>query len=138
MWAREKLTKIQTTSRLDGSWPEVRSKMSTQSQREANSNGIQSNPSWTLEEFIALLRMIRNSSPSSRTQEENGETNRESAMPCEAQRNSENKSTSRGDLVQKDSWTRPHAPKNRKNQIQFLLTKVRLTKLDDDAASTKR
>lgn len=100
-------------------------------------------------------RRVRDSSPNSSDDKEfdtviknartNLETHLKSAMLCNAQKTSEktlNKSmsTSKGDLVPKHSWERPHAPKLRKHQIQFMLTNLMLTNLDDavsmKAAST--
>ena len=45
MWAGERLTKIQSTSRPDDIWPEVWSKIFNEKQ---DSNGIQANPCQTL------------------------------------------------------------------------------------------
>ena len=70
------------------------------------------------------------------------ETHMESAMLCKGERNSEKKTLNHsmstswgGNLEQKHSWETPHAPKKKKNQIQFMLTKLMLTNLHDPVST---
>ena len=77
VWAGDRLTKIQTTSRMD-------MKLLARNMVE------QKKTSWTLhsdwEECITVLRMIRNLTTSSKNGKRKLETHTESATPCEAQK----------------------------------------------------
>ena len=123
VWAGNRLTKIQTTSRLDEFWSEIFFFWKFLNEQQGG-NGIQNKPSWTLHagwvESITLIRMSRNLTTSSKNHEENWK--RIWNPPCRVQRK---KTPKRGhwlihcqpageDFVPNHSSKRLHAPKKRK------------------------
>ena len=90
--------------------------------------------------YSTSIRMIRNLTSSSSTRQEHWKriwiplcpvkrnktlNSRHCRIPCQP---------AGEDSVPKHSWRRPHAPKKRKNQGQFMLTKLTFTKAEDAAS----